>query len=73
MIMVLTVRAVLGGHGRRRRGRRGVSELLADPSLQLGAVVVVPAAVLRILKLIHCLIIIITVTHTVIRIVKTFH
>ena len=55
MIMVLTVRAVLGGHGRRRRGRRGVSELLADPSLQLGAVVVVPAAVLRILKLILCL------------------
>ena len=52
MIMVLTVRAVLGGHGRRRRCRRGVSELLADPSLQLGAVVVVPAAVLRILKLI---------------------
>ena len=53
--MVLTVRAVLGGHGRRRRGRRGVPELLADPSLQLGAVVVVPTAVLRILKLIHCL------------------
>ena len=44
MIMVLTVRAVLGGHGRRRRGRRGVPELLTDPSLQLGAVVVVPTA-----------------------------
>ena len=44
MIMVLTVRAVLGGHGGSRRGRRGVPELLADPSLQLGAVVVVPTA-----------------------------
>ena len=53
--MVLTVRAVLGGHGRRRRGRRGVPELFAHPTLQFGAVVVVPAAVLRILKLIHCL------------------
>ena len=51
MSKILTVWAIFCGHGRRRRGRRGVPELLADPSLQLGAVVVVPAAVL---KLIHC-------------------
>ena len=42
--MLLTVWAVLGGHRRRRRGRRRVPELFAHPSLQLGAVVVVPAA-----------------------------
>ena len=48
MISVLTVQAVLGGHGRRGRGRRGVPELLAHPSLQLGAVVVVPAPTCRV-------------------------
>ena len=50
MSKILTVWAIFCGHGRRRRGRRGVPELLADPSLQLGAVVVVPAARIPVCK-----------------------